>query len=466
VVEDVVVPLPEAERGIWLLGDLNADANRAYHESVTLEFRGKFDGQAMADTLRDIVARHGALRTTVNPNGESQVIRAEWEPEIATYDYSQVPSEQRPAAVAERMAELENELFPELRGPFLRASLFTLEPEHHYLLLNFHHLLGNGPSYWVFLEELAALYGEKTQGVAAKLPPAAPFTDFIAKKMAYAESEDGREAEAFWIKQYESGVPELDLPLDHPRPAQLTYLGARQEIVLALEINAALRKIGAAHKASLFMMLYSAYAVLLHRLSSQDDLVIGVPFDSPIRVEEEGRNLFANTTNMMPLRSILYDGSTFLDFLQQTKSLVLEAAEHQDYFFGRLVRKLNLARDASRSLFFNVTFNLESGEFKRAFTGLEMTLATENVPYRSPRGTAMFDLYLNAAERVNGEIVVQCDHNLAMIEPGTMRRWLGHYQTLIEGIIANPEQAVSHLPLLKKEEMQALVVGGNTGGAR
>jgi non-ribosomal peptide synthetase component F len=167
---------------------------------------------------------------------------------------------------------------------------------------------------------------------------------------------------------------------------------------------------------------------------------------------------------MMPLRSILYDGSRFVDFLQQTKALVLEASEHQDYFFGRLMRRLNLARNPSRPLFFNVTFNLESGEFTRSWPGLDLTLATENVPYRSPRGTAMFDLYLNAAERKNGEIVVQCDHNVAMIEAETMRRWLGHYRTLIEGIIDFPEKAVNLLPLLKKEEMQKLVVSGSSGG--
>ncbi|MEJ0000652.1 MAG: MupA/Atu3671 family FMN-dependent luciferase-like monooxygenase [Verrucomicrobiota bacterium] len=459
-VEDITVPLPEAEKGIWMLGELNADANRAYTESNTLTFKGTLDAQALADALRDIVVRHGALRTTINPNGESQVIRAAWEPEVAFYDYSALPAEARAAAAEQKMVELENELFPGLTGPFLRASLFKLEPDQHVLLLNFHHALGNGPSYWVFLDELAALYGEKAHGIPANLPPAAPFTDFIAKKLAYNDSEDGQAAEQFWIKQYENGVPELELPLDHPRPAELTYLGARQEIILPAELNAALRKVGAAHKASLFMVLYSGYAALLHRLSGQDDLVIGVPFDSPIRVEEEGRNLFANTTNMMPLRSILYDGSSFLDFLQQTKSLVVEASEHQDYFFGRLMRKLNLARDASRSLFFNVTFNLESGEFRRSWPGLELSLETDHVPYRSPRGTAMFDLYLNAAERKNGEIIVQCDHNLAMVEPATMERWLRHYRTLLSGIVANPEQPIATLPLMTKEELQELVVTG------
>ena len=170
------------------------------------------------------------------------------------------------------------------------------------------------------------------------------------------------------------------------------------------------------------MVLLSAYGVLLHRLSGQDDLLIGVPFDSPIRMESEGRNLFANTTNMLPLRSILYEGSSFVDYLHQIKNLVIAASEHQDYFFGNLIGKLNLPRDPSRSPFFNVTFNLESGEFHQVLPGLEITLESQNVPYRSPRGTAMFDLYLNAAERKSGEIVVECDHNIAMIEPETMRR--------------------------------------------
>jgi non-ribosomal peptide synthetase component F len=163
---------------------------------------------------------------------------------------------------------------------------------------------------------------------------------------------------------------------------------------------------------------------------------------------------------MLPLRSVLYDGSTFAEFMVQTKALVLEASEHQDYFFGRLVSKLGLKRDPSRPLFFNVTFNLESGEFIRAWLDLTLRLETENVPYRSPRGTAMFDLYLNAAERKNGEIVVECDHNLALVEAETMQRWLHHYRTLLEGIMAHPDEPVATLPLMSADERQSLVVTG------
>jgi hypothetical protein len=243
-----------------------------------------------------------------------------------------------------------------------------------------------------------------------------PFTEFLEKRRDYQTSPEREEAEQFWVKQMEGGVPAMDLPYDHPLSDKLTYLGDRQEIVLPSELTASLKKIGAAHRASLFMVMLGAYCVLLHRLSGQDEVIVGTPFDSPIRSDNAERNLFANTTNMAPLKIRLREGSTFLDCLAEVKSLVLAVSEHQDYFFGNLVRKLSLPRNPARSPLFNIVFNLETGEFHRSFPKLEMELATKDAPYRSPRGTAMFDFYLNAAERKNGELLLQCDHNTALIE--------------------------------------------------
>jgi len=458
VAEEVTVPVPEAEKGLWLLSKLNDDANRAYHLSVTLSFRGKLNEQALSDALHRVVERHGALRTTINPNGVSQTIHAQAPPQLSFLDFSDVPADQREAAVIKKMTELENELFPELRGPFFRGTLFRLEADRHFLLLTFHHLICNGPSYLLFNNELTALYAEKVYGEPADLPPVVPFAEFIRQREDYAGLQASADAEAYWTKQFENGVPALDLPFDFTHPPEITYRGARQSVTLASELNTGLRKIGAAHRSSLFMVLFAAYGALLHRLSGQDDLVIGVPFDSLIRIEEEGRNLFANTTNMLPLRSILYEGSTFAEYLEQVHALIVEASEHQDYFFGNLMRKLNLERSSSRSLFFNVTFNLERGEFKKTWSDLEMALQTEDVPSGSPRGIAMFDLYTNAAERINGEIVVDCDHNTSVVRPETIRLWLKRYQILIEGIVANPDQSVAALPLRTREELQEFAV--------
>jgi len=458
---DHVVPLPEAEKGLWLLANLNETAGRAYHESITLSLNGNLDREALSKTLQILVDRHGALRTIIHHSGQTQTICARH-----TLDVNWIDCAGKSASeVSSQLAELENEIFAEMRGPFLFANLLKLDEKRHILLLVFHHVLGNGPSYWVYLDEFTALYKAIAAGMTAQLPPAVPFAEFVEKRKAYEESGAKREAEAFWIKQMEGGVPVLDLPLDFVRPAELTFIGEREEILMEAELIAALKKAGAAHRCSLFMVLLSAYGLLLHRLSGQDDLLIGVPFDSPIRMEMEGRNLFANTTNMLPLRSILYEGSIFVDYLLQIKNLVIATSEHQDYFFGNLIGKLNLTRDPSRTPFFNVTFNLESGEFHQVLPGLEITLESKDVPYRSPRGTAMFELYLNAAEKKNGEIFVQCDYNTDLISAGTMRRWLRHYKTLLQGIVADPGQLAALIPLMTAEERQDLVVAGKPTAA-
>jgi len=457
---DQVLSMPEAEKGLWLLANLNESAGRAYHESITLSLNGDLDRAALDRTLQTLVDRHGALRTTIQPDGQAQTMHARYKFELNAIDYSEIPPEQAASKVAGKLAELENQIFAGMRGPFLLAYLIKLEEKRHILLFIFHHVLGNGPSYWVFLDEFTALYKANAAGVAAQLPPAVPFPEFVEKRRLYEESDAKREAEAFWIGHMEGGVPVLDLPLDFARPEERTYVGARDEIVMDAELIAVLKKVGAAHRCSLFMVLLSAYGVLLHRLSGQDDLLIGVPFDSPIRMEMEGRNLFANTTNMLPLRSILYDDSSFVQYLLQIKNLVIAASEHQDYFFGNLIGKLNLPRDPSRPPFFNVTFNLESGEFHQVLPRLEIRLESKNVPYRSPRGTAMFELYLNAAERKNGEIFVQCDYNTDLIAPETMRRWLRHYGTLLQGIASDPNQPAALIPLMTAEEQQELVVSG------
>ena len=457
---DQQLPLYDAQLGVWMTNLLGDAAARPYHEFVTLSFTGTLDVEALRGALQTLVDRHDGLRTTIEDEGRYQQVHARYELPLEQNDFSGLPDTDRLAALHAKLQEIEGFLFPGLRGPFFHASLLKCEATKHLLVLIFHHLEGNGPSYWVFLDELIRLYREKTGGEKAALPETVSLADYIRFREAYLSTEAGREAETFWVKQMQNGVPVLELPVDYPRPAELTYGGTRREVIIEPELTAALKKVAAAHRCSLFMIMLSAYSLLLHRLSGQDDLIIGVPFDSPFRAEQEGRNLFTNTTNMVPLRSVLYEDSSFVDHLQQIKSLVIEASEHQDYFFGNLIGKLGLPRDPSRAPFFNVTFNLESGELHQSLPGLEIRLETQNVPYRSPIGTAMFELYLNAGERKNGEIAVECDHNADLIAPETLQRWLNHYRTLLQGIVANPNQLAALIPLMTPGEQQELVVAG------
>jgi natural product biosynthesis luciferase-like monooxygenase protein len=444
---DEVLSLPPAEQGLWLLGTMNEDAARAYRESVTLSLTGELDREVLTQALQAIVDRHGALRTVIDAEGRTQTVLARHELEPGFSDYSNLPPERAESEAKRELAELENGTFTGLRGPFLLAHLVKVDTARHFLVLVFHHVVGNGPSYWVILEELAALYAAGAEKKRPALPAPVPFSEFVKKRLDYETSPAREEAEQFWLQEMAQGVPGLDLPYDHPLPLELTWRGRREEIVLEPALTEALKKAGATHRCSLFNVLLAAYSALLHRLSGQDNLFIGVPFDSPLRSENPDRNLFANTTNMLPIRSRLDPESGFIDHLLATKARILASAEHQDYFFGHLIAKLRLPRNPARAPFFNVVFNLETGEFDRTAGGLRLRLETKDVPYRGPRRAAMFDLYLNAAERASGEILVQCDYNTALIEPATMQRWLGHYQALLRGIAADPTRPIADLPL-------------------
>ena len=450
------LPFTESQRGLWVLGQTGADALRAYHESTTLALHGPLDEPRLRGALQAVVNRHEALRATVHRDGETQVVHATMSPEFSVVDLSGIDPGERGAACARCLRDIEGRTFDCEQGPLLRAAVIRLAPEEHLLVLTFHHLLGNGPSYWAFFEELAALYADGR----ATLDKPLQLGEWVRWRNEES-ARTGAEDEAFWVAQSADGVPTLELPADRPRPSLRTHRGSRQRLTLDRELAAALRKVAAARRGSLFMLLLAAFEVLLHRLSGQDDLVVGVPYEGEGRALPGGERLFANTTNVLPLRSRVDEATTFAGLFAATKDRVLTANDHQNYFFGRLIKTLNLPHDPSRPPVFSVFFNYETGKFERAFGGgLHAELVTEDVPYRCPRDTAMFELYLNVGEK-DGELHCECDHSTDLFDGETVQRWLGHYRTLLAAIVANPEADVRTLPLLDAAERRLVVEGFN-----
>ncbi len=446
-----IFPLTEAQSGLWVLGATDDNALRAYQESTTLEFRGPLDTDALQRALQAAVNRHEALRALVQPEGESQIVHPEMIVNVPLIDLSD-----NPECLADSLAGIERMPFDFERGPLFRAVLVRLGTERHLLVLTFHHLFGNGPSYWVFFEDFCALYDAEHTGRAPILEPAMQLGDFVrwrAEESARTEVED----ECFWLAQFEGGAPMLELPADRPRPSLRTHKGGRVAVTLPRELAAALRKVAAARRGSLFMVLLSAFGTLLHRLSGQDDLTVGVAYEGEARSLTGGERLFANTTNVLPLRSRAGEGTTFAELFAANKDLVLNANDHQNYFFGRLLKKLGVRPDPSRSPMFSVFFNYESGKFQRELTdGLAVELLTEEVPYRNPHDTAMFELHMNVAEK-DGALYCECDYNSDLYDAETVVRWLGHYHTLLDGIVRGPDAPVWSLPLLDAAEQQTIL---------
>ena len=453
-------PLSESQQGLWVLGQTDSDGLRAYNESTTLELRGPLDFAALQRALQRTVDAHDALRTTISPDGETQVVHPTMHVELPYFDLSAVGSDGRFSRREEIFRENEQPRFDFERGPAVRAVLVKLATEHHLLSLTFHHLLGNGPSYWVFLEDLATFSNEETGG--SKESPAAPMQIGEYGRWRVTEAETHRAAdEAYWTAQFADGVPTLELPTDHTRPARLSLRGGRGNLNISRKLAAGLRKCAASQKGSLFMVLLSAFQVLMHRLSGQEDVVVGTSYEGEARSLPGGERLFANTTNVMPLRSRTDGQTRFTDFFAATKDRVLTTNEHQNFFFGRLAKLLRLPHDRSRSPVFSAFFNYESGKFQRSFgEGLSAELITDHVPYRSPRDTAMFELYLNIAEK-DGALLCEFDYNSGLYNQHTIDRWLRHYQTLLEAICTAPTTSVSTLPLLDETELAKIVVDWN-----
>jgi amino acid adenylation domain-containing protein/natural product biosynthesis luciferase-like monooxygenase protein len=440
----LVLSLPRSQRGLWTLLNTGESASRVYNESITLALHGPANADALRQSLQFLIDRHEALRALVSPDGDSQQILPHCPIDLETRDFSTNHNGTRDAGVRAFFSQREAALFDFARPPLLRASLAIVSPREHLLLLTFHHLVGNGPSYTMFLDELAAAYDAFARGVAPQLPPALQLHDFVAWRAAQEANQD--DSAQFWLDQFSGIVPVLDLPADHPRPAVQTFVGGREILALDEPLTKALKAAAAGQRCSLFMLLFTAYEVLLHRLSGQDDLVIGVAADAEIRTEEGGQSLFANTTHMMPLRCRIAPAASFPDQLRASKDLILDASEHQQYFFGDLIGRLRLPRDLSRSPLFSVTFNLETGEFRKRAGGIDFEWATDPQPYRSPAGTAMFDLYMNVAER-NGGLLCELDHS-EIFDPETAARWLAHFRTLLGQIAQNPAAQLSALTLL------------------
>jgi non-ribosomal peptide synthetase component F len=244
----------------------------------------------------------------------------------------------------------------------------------------------------------------------------------------------------------------LDLPADRARPAVQTFAGARHRMIVDATLGERLKQLSAEHNSTLFMTLLTGFNVLLYRLTGQDDLIVGVPAAGQISMGQ--RNLVGYCINLLPLRTELSSTLSFKDCLTSIKRTVADAHEYQNYPFSRLVKKLNIPRDPSRSPLVSVCFNLDRGSRKLKFHDLEDDVVVNST------GTAQFDIDLNVTE-LDGQLHFETDYSTDLFDESTIDRWMGHFRTLLESIATDFDQSVSEVPLLSGVEEHQLVVDWN-----
>ncbi len=458
VPKDVPLPLSYAQQRMWFLHQLGL-SRHAYHLLEAVRLSGPLATAELEQALQEIVKRHDILRTRfIHIGGEPrQVIAPDSYLPVSTIDLQDLPPSEQTSRVRGLAQTAVQESFTLAQGPLIRAKLVQLEEREHILLLTMHHIVSDGWSHAVFWRELAAHYDALTTGQAASLPALAiQYGDFAHWQQQWLQGEVLAPLIAYWKRQL-SGVSALTLPTDHPRPAVQTFRGARHMLTLSPALTQDLKTLSQQHRATLFMTLLAAFQALLHRYSDQDDMAIGTLLANRNRASLEPlTGFFVNT---LVLRTDLSGDPNFRELLARVREVTLNAYEHQDLPYEKLLEELRPPRDLSRHPLFQIMFVLHNTPRQTpALSGLAVD------PVDIDPGTARFDITLEFWESQAG-LRGRFEYSTDLFEAATIRRMGGHLQTLLEGIVAAPEQPLSSLPLLTAAERHLLMVTWNATAA-
>jgi amino acid adenylation domain-containing protein len=448
------VSLTEAQKEIWIAAQMGADANCAYNESCSLKLIGALDVPTLQLALERFVERHDALRCRFSPNGDYQEFSPDWRPELRVRDLSSLLPAHRVQQAQAIVAEDMSTPFDLVRGPLIRLQLLKLGQEEHQLVLTTHHAVCDGWSFGVVFHELAQLYSELVQGKSIKISPAMQFREYATWAREQQSTPEARDAEAYWIRKFQgSSIPVLDLPYDRPRPSLKTYNGSLAVLRCDPQVFRDLKRVSGQMGNTVFGTLFAAFYVLLHRLSGQDDIVIGIPAAGQTMVGSN--DLVGHCLNFLPTRNRLDPARPFSEFAAHIKSDVLDAYDHQNYTYGTLIQKLKLERDASRLPLLSVMFNIDKrGMDKLSFRDLKAEVVTNAKQFVN------FDLFMNLIQG-DHDLDFECEYNTDLFDHETVLRWLHHFQTLIVGIVADQKSLIRDLPLLDPRERQQLLLEWN-----
>ncbi len=449
------IPLSFAQQRLWVLAQLDPDS-AAYNIPIALRVLGSLDVTALQQSFDAVVRRHEVLRTTFKAaNGEPiQVIAPALSIPLPVVDLQHVPEQDRQAA-ADRLAAAEAQRPFDLEyGPMLRINALRLSPFEHVLLLTLHHIVSDAWSAHVLVREVTALYGafvEKRPSLLSDL--SIQYADFSQWQRAWLSGPVLEREMTYWKQVLSGDLPLLSLPIDHPRQAVQQSAGAALTVVFPQVLSEALTVLSRREGVTLFMLLLTAFDVLLNRYTGMEDLLVGTPIANRNRKEiEELIGFFVNT---IVLRIDVSGNPTFRELLHRVRETCFDAYAHQDVPFEKVVDMVQPARDVSLSPLFQVMFDMQNAPTAEvAVPGLRFE------SMETATATSKFDLSLSIQE-FEGRLTATMEYSTDLFEAATIDRMLRHFHLLLEGIVSNPGCRIGHLPLIPNNEQQQWLIDWN-----
>lgn len=450
------VPMSFAQQRLWFLDQLEPNSC-LYNLPLALRLSGPLNAPALRRALQAMVNRHEILRTTFGVEKEMPIQRiADHAPlEMPILDAANAGTRSSENSIVEPLIQQSvRQPFDLARGPLIRAQVLRLRDDEHLLVVVLHHIVCDAWSVLLLLRELAALYEAFAKGKASPLTDLPiQYADFAVWQRQRLQGPFLEKQLAYWMHELE-GIPNLlELPTDRPRPSVQTYQGAHESFQISREFAAELKALGQREGATLFMTVLAVVKTLLQRYTEQTDLVVGTPIANRTRREIEPLiGFFANT---LVLRTQVRGDLTFRQLLARVRRCALDAYDHQELPFEKLVETLQPERTLSHNPLFQVLLAFQNGLPNRLdAAGVTMT------PVNVHTGTAKFDLTFSFSETDQG-LAGDVEYNTDIFERLSVRRLIGHLQTLAESIVSNPSARIADLPVLSQAERRQILVEWN-----
>ncbi|KPU61153.1 D-alanine--poly(phosphoribitol) ligase, subunit 1 [Pseudomonas fluorescens] len=442
-------PMPQslAQNRLWITWQLDPHSS-AYNIPGVLRLRGELDEDALRASFQQLIERHESLRTRFFER--DGVALQQVDPaagfNLQMIDISDLPAAERETRALQIRTDHARTRFDLEKGPLLWVTLVRLDDEDHQLLVTLHHIIADGWSLNVLIDEFSRLYAAASQGQQTLLAPLpTQYADYGSWQRQWLAQGEGERQQAYWRVQLGDEHPTLTLATDHPRSAQQLRSAARHRVRLDTPLSEAIRQTAQAHESTSFMLLLAAFQGLLHRYSGQRDIRIGVPNANRPRLETQG--LIGFFINTLVLRAEVDSRQPFAELLAHTRRAALGAQAHQDLPFEQLLEAFPQAREQG---LFQVMFNHQQRDLS-ALCRLPGLLA-EELPWHSPQ--AKFDLQLHSEEDRNGRLTLSFDYASELFDAATIERLAEHFSHLLRAVCEQPNIAIGDLPLLTAAELR------------
>ncbi|MDB9371999.1 condensation domain-containing protein [Nodularia sphaerocarpa] len=459
--ENIELPLSLAQERLWFLDQIDPH-NCAYNIAISWQLTGNLNIPALFASLQTIIHRHESLRTAF-PSQEGkpyQEIFSRVNLELPVIDLQNLPPQQQTQA-SENLAKLEaSQAFDLTQAPLMRVKLIRLTPHQTTLLLTLHHIIADGWSRGILLRELAICYRAFIKGEKPSLPGLPiQYADFALWQREWLQKEEMTAQLAYW-RQKLAALPTLELPTDYPRSALQKFQGKTESYLLPKNLLESLKNLSKQQGVTLFMLLLTAFKILLHRYSQQDEIVLGVPSANRDRQEIEG--LIGFFVNTLVLRTDISGNPTFQTLLERIRTTAADAYQHQEIPFAKVVEALQIERDLSHNPLVQVMFQVQNAAYQlQNDTHLDLQLPDLEIQQTwVETGATKFDLTCHLVERSEGLLVVM-EYCTDLFEQQTITRMIQHLRMILAAVVENPSLKISEIPILTPEEEHQILVEWN-----